>query len=476
MKVWYDGKIEPGAVWEEAIKKNLHAADIILLLVSADAIASDYFYEKEMTDALARHERGEAKVVPLIVRPCAWQATPLAHLQALPKNGRPVTDWPYPDHAYADAANSLLTMVAARDEQLRHERERLEAERRQRKDEAARQQQLEAQRRKDAAEAEHRRKTEAERRVQLEAERKKQAELERQRREAARQRRDEQMATFGQGVRSPCVWGSVLLLVTVFVFSKFMCNQTSSTPTDSQIVEEAATPTEDDSAPGEALPTGPKSGFEMVPVAGGTFTMGSPESEEGRQYNECQHSVTVRDFSIGKYEVTQADWREVMGSDPPELRFKGCDDCPVENVSWNDTQEFLEKASKKYGKRYRLPTEEEWEYAARGGNRSKNYTYSGSNNLGSVAWYSSNSGSKTHPVGTKSPNELGIYDMSGNVWEWCADKYGPYPNCSGSSSNYRVLRGGSWYGSPVACRTANRDGGLPALRTSSLGFRLVSVL
>ncbi|MDD4847638.1 MAG: formylglycine-generating enzyme family protein [Bacteroidales bacterium] len=221
--------------------------------------------------------------------------------------------------------------------------------------------------------------------------------------------------------------------------------------------------------------------FEMIYVKGGTFTMGCT-SEQG---SDCEsdekpaHQVTLTDYYIGKFEVTQELWRAVMGSDPSELYFKGCDECPVENVSWNDIQVFLLKLNVKTGKRFRLPTEAEWEYAARGGNKSNGYKYSGSNTIGNVGWYTDNSGSKTHPVGQKTPNELGIYDMSGNVWEWCQDWYGDYSSNSQtnptgpSSGSYRVLRGGSWGDDARDCRVSYRNIGAPGNRNSSRGFRVL---
>ncbi|HDP98542.1 MAG TPA: hypothetical protein ENN22_05075, partial [bacterium] len=156
---------------------------------------------------------------------------------------------------------------------------------------------------------------------------------------------------------------------------------------------------------------------DMVFVAGGTFMMGSNEYDNEKPI----HKVYVDDFYIGKYEVTQKQWFEIMGSNPS--RFKG-DNLPVERVSWNDVQEFIRKLNAKTGGNFRLPTEAEREYASRGGSRSAHFKYSGSNNVDNVAWYDNNSGRKTHPVGTKQPNELGLYDMSGNVWEWCSDWYG----------------------------------------------------
>ena len=174
-----------------------------------------------------------------------------------------------------------------------------------------------------------------------------------------------------------------------------------------------------------------------------------------------------------------------MGSNPSH--FKGCDDCPVESVSWHDAQSFIERLSTKTGMKFRLPTEAEWEYAARGGNKSKVFQYSGSDNLDEVGWFAENSGDRTHAVGEKKPNELGIYDMSGNVWEWCLDWYDEeyYQDCKKKgvvenptgpeTGSRRVLRGGGWSSDAQNCRPADRFGVDPGLRGSGLGFRLVFV-
>ena len=214
--------------------------------------------------------------------------------------------------------------------------------------------------------------------------------------------------------------------------------------------------------------------FEMIPVEGGTFRMGSTGSDA---YDDEKpvHSVTLSSYAIGKTEVTQALWKAVMGSNPSN--FKG-DNLPVENVSWNDCQDFIRKLNQLTGMQFRLPTEAEWEYAARGGNRSRGYKYSGGNDIGSVAWYNGNSGSKTHPVGTKQSNELGIYDMSGNVWEWCQDWYGKYSSSAhtnptgASSGSSRVRRGGSWGDYARDCRSSLRYNYAPDLRFRDLGLRL----
>jgi formylglycine-generating enzyme required for sulfatase activity len=212
---------------------------------------------------------------------------------------------------------------------------------------------------------------------------------------------------------------------------------------------------------------------EMVFIQGGTFQMGSNDADNDEK---PVHTVTVGSFYMGKYEVTQRRWSAIMGSNPSY--FSGCDNCPVEDV-----QEFIQKLNQKTGKSFRLPTEAEWEYAARGGSRSQGYMYSGGNNLDEVAWYDGNSGSKTHTVGQKQPNELGINDMSGNVWEWCSDFYGsgyyqnsPATNPKGpTSGSRRVLRGGSWSFNAQCCRTSFRSYTDPGTRSYNLGFRLVLV-
>jgi formylglycine-generating enzyme required for sulfatase activity len=213
---------------------------------------------------------------------------------------------------------------------------------------------------------------------------------------------------------------------------------------------------------------------EMIFVEGGTFQMGS---SSGFSDEKPVHSVTLSAFNIGKYEVTQAQWTAVMGNNPSS--FSGCENCPVENVSWNDVQQYISKLNSQTGKNYRLPTEAEWEFSARGGKSSKGFTYSGSNDLNAVAWNTDNSGSKTHAVGGKQANELGVYDMTGNVWEWCSDWSGTYNSYSetnptgASSGQFRVLRGGSWFGNAGYCRAALRFRFNPASRINHYGFRLV---
>jgi formylglycine-generating enzyme required for sulfatase activity len=244
--------------------------------------------------------------------------------------------------------------------------------------------------------------------------------------------------------------------------------------------------------------------FEMIEVDGGTFIMGATE-EQGSDVFEIEkptHQVTLSSFYIGKYEVSQEEWESVMGTNPSY--FKGAN-LPVERVSWDmivgtsgevyytvngvdyRTDGFCYKLSQKKGggTRYRLPTEAEWEYAARGGRKSKGYMYSGSNTVGDVAWYGyyeeNSDDYTTHPVGTKLPNELGIYDMSGNVWEWCSDWSGSYSresqtNPTGpASGSVRVIRGGSWFSLAGSCRVSCRFYYyFPSYEDYYFGFRLAS--
>lgn len=219
--------------------------------------------------------------------------------------------------------------------------------------------------------------------------------------------------------------------------------------------------------------------FKMIAVEGGTFQMGATNEQQSNQDDEKPvHSVTLDSYYIGETEVTQELWRAVMGSNPSE--FSGDDLRPVDNVSWDDCQIFIKELNKLTGKNFRLPTEAEWEFAARGGNSSSGYRYSGSSNIDDVAWYDDNGGSKTHPVKGKKPNELGIYDMNGNVWEWCSDWYSggyysssPQNNPKGpSSGSYRVLRGGGWNYTAEDCRVAYRVRNSPDVSSLYYGLRL----
>ena len=219
----------------------------------------------------------------------------------------------------------------------------------------------------------------------------------------------------------------------------------------------------------------------MVYVDGGTFTMGATREQgsDARSNEKPAHQETVSSFSICKYEVTQELWEAVMGSNPS--RFKGAK-LPVEQVSWNDCQEFISQLNQLTGKNYRLPTEAEWEYAARGGNQSNGYKYAGGNNIDDVAWYDGNSEKRTHDVGTKRANELGLYDMSGNVWEFCSDIwYDDYSYISSweeipapetAEEDLRPHRGGCWPMGADGCRVSIRYKCTRTLNSDFIGLRL----
>jgi len=223
----------------------------------------------------------------------------------------------------------------------------------------------------------------------------------------------------------------------------------------------------------------PRQAFEpeMVAIPGGCFQMGSPASEEGRSSDERQHQVCLKGFEMGRYEVTQGQWQSVTGDNPS--RFSDCADCPVDLVSWEDVQDYLRKLTSQTGKKYRLPTEAEWEYACRGGVVGQ--TYCGGDSPDRVAWYKGNSSNKTHPVGQKAANGFGLYDMSGNVWEWTCSTYdkkygGAEKECSENSASNPALRGGSWFKPPAVVRSAIRTSHVSIERSSDIGFRLARSL
>jgi len=211
----------------------------------------------------------------------------------------------------------------------------------------------------------------------------------------------------------------------------------------------------------------------MIRVEGGSFQMGSLDGDE-----KPIHEVKLNGFYISKYELTQKQWQAVMGKNPSR---NICENCPVEQVSYEDVIGFITKLNALNSKTYRLPTEAEWEYAARGGKKSQDYVYSGSYRLDSVGWYVANADRKVHEVGLKKPNELGLYDMNGNVWEWCSDWYGKNYYSDSARENpkgpemgeFHVLRGGSWVSKNDKCKNTNRKKSGTVVSSSARGFRLV---
>ena len=277
---------------------------------------------------------------------------------------------------------------------------------------------------------------------------------------------------------------------TVLDWLKLLPNAMSANHDNEATVVDVITPKPNASANDNILKFTVKGvSFNMVKVEGGTFMMGAT-SEQGSDVYEWEkptHQVTLSSYYIGQTEVTQALWKAVMGTTVSQQRDKANTYWPLRGegsnypryyISWDECQSFVAKLNQLTGKRFRLPTEAEWEYSCRGGNMSRGYKYSGSNTIGDVAWYKDNSNSETHPVATKSPNGLGIYDMSGNVWELCQDWYGKYSsnaqtNPTGASSgSYRVSRGGCWFSFANYCRSSNRSNLSPDRRSSYVGLRL----
>ena len=253
--------------------------------------------------------------------------------------------------------------------------------------------------------------------------------------------------------------------------------QTTVEKPSTELADVRASPVTDTSGEERKVITVGNVSFMMIRVDGGTFTMGATFEQGSDAFDDEKpaHQVTLSPYYIGETEVTQALWEAVMGNNPSN--FKGSNN-PVEMVSWDDCQLFIRKLNQSTGLSFRLPTEAEWEYAARGGNKSRGYKYSGSNNLKDVAWYFDNSGSSSHDVKTKQANELGLYDMSGNVWEWCQDWKRDYPSSAQTnptgpaSGSYRVHRGGGWGNRARGCRVSYRSSNAPDYRNNFLGLRL----
>jgi formylglycine-generating enzyme required for sulfatase activity len=247
--------------------------------------------------------------------------------------------------------------------------------------------------------------------------------------------------------------------------------------------EKRVSPVERQPVPTELKTITNSIGMKFVLIPAGTFQMGSPKAESGRDEDERQHQVTIsQPFYMQTTEVTQGQWQKVMGNNPSY--FKKCgQDCPVEQVSWEDAQEFIKKLNKmEKTDKYRLPTEAEWEYASRADSKERWSFGDDEAKLEEYAWYSKNSQDKTHPVGQRKPNAWGLYDMHGNVLEWCQDRYGDYPagpvtDPTGSASGERrVLRGGSWDSDARYTRSANRDDVNPDYRHLDIGFRVARAL
>jgi len=279
-------------------------------------------------------------------------------------------------------------------------------------------------------------------------------------------------------------------LMLCLVVLPFVISCTGSSETNKAGISSESQSTLQDISPDNGMETITNSiGMKLVLISKGTFVMGSPESEQGRDDGETQHEVTIsEDYYLGVFEVTRGQYEKVMGTNLSyfQKRVIGKSDSsmyPVDQVSWEDAVEFCKKLSelpeeKKAGRVYRLPTEAEWEYACRAGSKAAYSFGANSKTLGDYAWFGENSGRHTHPVGEKKANAWGLYDMHGNVWEWCSDWYGVYPKGSvsdpsgPSEGSIRVDRGGSWAYGAANCRSAYRGWGAPSYRIGNDGFRV----
>ncbi len=426
---WHDRNIDVGEEWAKEIDTNLGTADIILLLVSASFIASKYCWSVEMTKALERHDKGEAKVIPVILRPCRWGTTPFAKLQAAPTDAKPVTSWPDQDAALDDIAGKIEHVVA----ELQRQRRAVEEAK----------QRAEEQRERQVAE-EERRKALQRQREQDEA--KKQADA-----EARRITDQEQLEQVAPQV------------IATGRFADFAVFRDVDAPW---------------------CP-------EMVVLPAGEFLMGSPASDkEGFGDQRPQHRVKIGyRFALGRNPVTFAEYdhfcAETRREEPADQGW-GRGRRPVINVSWLDAQDYLTWLSQETGWAYRLPSEAEWEYACRAATTTR-YAF-GDKITPKNANYGESKLGKTTDVGAYPPNPWGLYDMHGNVWEWVEDvwhdSYNGAPIASSAwtdgegkqSSRVRVVRGGSWGSSPRNLRSASRRRYPPDSRIFNLGFRVARTL
>jgi Uncharacterized conserved protein len=529
---WHDRLIDAGTDWKDEIDRNLASADIVLLLVSADFIDSDYCWGEEMTQALARHAAGEARVVPVIVRRCRWMSTPLAKLQAVPKDGEPINEWTTRDAAFDDVAGAVEHVAKELREQRRRAAEEAEAALRREQAEAASASPARAPSpgaraptspvygrgfRFSAAATDPR---------PLAG-------------EGGAVAPGEGAAVARSGIRKhrshiAALGAAIAVAATVGSFAAVAIHRyvvtrpreeaaerpktvaTESTPVpgtappavppsvEKPDAKPALSPTSPASPTAAAIPK-PLDTFrdcpdcpEMVAIPSGSFTMGKPSSEEGWVINDRpQHEVMIQPFAIGKTEVTFDQWDACVAAGGcngyrPDDADWGRKSRPVINVSWQDAQAFAGWLSKKTGKPYRLPTEAEWEYATRAGtttpfsfgattsttqaNYDGTYTYGG----GSKGEYRG----KTVPASSLPVNPWGLYEVHGNVWEWVEDCYhdsyhdsyqrAPQDGTAWVSGDCarRVVRGGSWRYNPRDLRSASRSGYEPVGRYVDLGFRV----
>jgi formylglycine-generating enzyme required for sulfatase activity len=420
---WHDREIPPGAEWQNEIDRHLESAQIILLLISADFLASDYCYSFELKRALERHTSNEACVIPVILRSCVWQNTPFGKLQVLPTDGKPIQSksWFDPDEAFTDVVRGLRRSIA----QLTP--------------------------------------------VPVET--------------STSTPPNPQVITVPvQPDSQPLEQNKPSL--KPFPFETVRLNERG------QIIERPLITVNrfmEDLGEGVQL--------AMIEIPAGKFLMGSPDSEEDNlQWEKPQHWVEIPRFYLGQCLITQGQWKALMGGKNPAY-FKGDDNLPVEQVSWLDSIKFCEKLSTKTGRNYRLPSEAEWEYACRAGSEkpfafgktinSEVVNYDGNYPYGKVP--KGNYLEKTTLAGKFPANSFGLYDMHGNLWEWCLDEWvNSYSDApvddsarvdvnSRDSDKTHVLRGGSWGSNATDCRSAIRGCNSANNSNRNDGLRVVAV-
>jgi formylglycine-generating enzyme required for sulfatase activity len=447
---WHDREITAGENWKKAIDSHLESANIILLLISADFVASEYCYDIELARALQRHERQEARVIPIILRSVDWHHTPFSTLASLPSNGVAITAWSDRDAAFADVATGLRKAI----QELLHP---VHPPSPPQFPEVPQNPSL---RPKSPTIDPNRRKF-----LQL-------------------------LGLGGSGVLGTVVLNQFFKPQTPIPNSLSKISFTSvRLGISGQILERpvgSAIVFIEELAKGVFM--------TMVKIPAGKFTMGSPASEQDRtSYESPEHGVTVPEFYCGQTLVTQAQWQSIMGNNPSQ--FKGDDKLPVDSVSWLDAMDFCQKLSQKTGRAYRLPSEAEWEYACRAGTKTpfafgETITPAVVNYNGSYPYASAAKGGyrqKTTPVGIFPANGFGLYDMHGNLWEWCLDEWvDNYNNSSTDGSaregisrsandSQRLLCGGSWANAARYCRSAFRVSYAASDRVYTYGLRVVAV-
>ncbi len=476
ISTWHDLELEAGTEWEPAILHKLDTADIILLLVSRNFIASKYCYGTELRRAIARHTEGTARVIPVILRSCDWNHAdvPFSKLNVLPTHAKPITSWTDQEEAFTIVAQRIRETVDQLRAKKLAERQATEQEK----------QQLAQQEAKEAAEQERiqreqQRQTEEQERLrQAEQLRQQQAaEAERLKRQAWERQRQAQLEEEAESKQRPTETFEfeVATITKGGLFKKPEVNRTR---------KRAKCYLED---------LGNNIFLDVVAIPGNSFSMGSTESGD----EQPVHEVQVAPFFLGKYPVTQAQWKAVaafskvkIDLDPDPSRFKGSDR-PVERVSWWEAVEFCNRLSNKTNRTYRLPSEAEWEYACRAGTTTPFHfgeiLIADLANYDATETYNSSPKGKyrqeTTPVGSfGGANAFGLYDMHGNVWEWCADHW--HSNYDGAPTDGsawltenknagRLLRGGSWFNNPSFCRSAYRYYFNPDYRDLNIGFRVV---